>query len=94
MLTTLHMVESMSYMLDGQYDRCMGAVRSGLEIAETSGVHIWENSTLLNGVGGALAEGDLVTAEEFLGRVDSSALNVRRFDSCIYHSFSGVACAA
>ena len=87
-LTTLHVVESMNYMLDGQYDRCMEAVRSGLEIAETSGVHIWENSTLLNGVGGALAEGDLETAEEFLSRVNSSALNVRRFDSCIYHSFS------
>jgi len=87
-LTTLHMVESMNYMLDGQYERCMDAVRSGLDMANISGVHIWENSTLLNGVGGALAEGDLVTAEEFLGRIDSSALNVRRFDSCIYHFFS------
>ncbi len=82
-LTTLHVVESMNYMLDGQYDRCMEAVRNGLEVAKTSGVHIWENSTLLNGAGGALGEGDLETAEEFLGQLDSSALGVRRFDSCM-----------
>lgn len=87
-LATLHMVESINYMLDGQYDRCMDAVRSGLEVAKTSGVHIWENGTLLNGVGGALAEGDLATAEEFLDRVSSSDLKLRRFDSCLYHSFS------
>ena len=86
-LTTLHVVESMNYMLDGQYDRCMEAVRNGLEVAKTSGVHIWENSTLLNGAGGALGEGDLETAEELLSQLDSSALGVRRFDSCIYHFF-------
>jgi len=86
-LTTLHVVESMNYMLDGQYDRCMAAVRSGLEVAKNSGIHIWENSTLLNGVGGALGEGDLETAEELLGRLDSSALGLRRYDSCIYHFF-------
>lgn len=86
-LTTLHVVESMNYMLNGQYDRCMEAVRNGLEVAKTSGVHIWENSTLLNGAGGALGEGDLETAEKLLGQLDSTALGVRRFDSCIYHFF-------
>jgi len=86
-LTTLHVVESMNHMLDGQYERCMEAVSNGLEVAKTSGIHIWENSTLLNGAGGALAEGDLATAEELLGRLDSSALGLRRFDSCIYHFF-------
>jgi len=86
-LTTLRMVESMYYMLIGEKDRCLEAVRSGVETAQTAGIHIWENSTLLNGAGGALSAGDLETAEILLGRIDQSALSARRFDSCIYHLF-------
>lgn len=88
-LTTLHMVESMYYMLIGDKERCIEAVDSGVEIAETTGVHLWENSTLLNGAGGALSAGDLEAADDLLRRTDKNALSARRFDSCIYHFFSG-----
>ncbi len=86
--TTLPMVESMYYMLAGRYEECMQAVRAGMDAAELSGIHLWKNSLLLNGAGGALGAGDLDTAAELLDQTDELALSARRFDSCLFQYFS------
>ncbi len=86
-VATLRNVESMYYMLVGDYEKSMEAVTDGLKVATGSGVHIWRNSTLLNGIGAALGASELDTAEELLGRLDTAELRGRRFDSCMYHFF-------
>ena len=85
-LATLRYIESMHYMLTGEHDHCMAAVREGVDIALSSGVHTWKNSSLINGIGSALGIGDLGLAEQLLAQIDMQALTVRRFDSC-QHSY-------
>lgn len=87
-LTQLRHMESMYYMVAGEYDFCLKTVRDGIEIANSSGVHIWTNSLLINGAGGALGAGDLTTAQELLDQLDRKAMSKRSFDSCMFNYFS------
>jgi ATP/maltotriose-dependent transcriptional regulator MalT/DNA-binding SARP family transcriptional activator len=86
---TLHNVEAMYYALTGDYDNCMAAVDKGIEVAETTGVRVWRNRTLIFGIGGALGVGDLDKATELADQLDQAALARRSFDSCIYNYFGG-----
>jgi len=85
-LATLRYIESMHYMLTGEHELCMDAVRDAVEIALSSGIHTWKNSSLINGIVSALGAGDLDLAEELLAQIDTHAMMVRRFDSCL-HSY-------
>ena len=85
-LATLRYIESMHYMLTGEHELCMDAVRDAMEIALKHGIHTWKNSSLINGIVSALGAGDLVLAEELLGKINTAAMVVRRFDSCL-HSY-------
>lgn len=87
-LTQLRHMESMYYMVAGEYGPCLETVRDGIKIANSSGVHIWTNSLLINGAGGALGAGDLTTAQELLDQLDRQAMSRRNFDSCMFHYFS------
>ncbi len=84
-LTTLRYIETMYYMLSGEHEECMRALADGVGIAEATGVHIWTNSILINGVGSALGAGQLERARELLGQLDQQAMATRRFDSCLHH---------
>ena len=88
-LPTLRNIEAMYFMLVGEHEACMQAVQSSMEIAESTGVQIWRNSTLIYGAGSAMATGDLDRAEELFKQTDQQALASRRFDSCSYHYFKG-----
>jgi DNA-binding SARP family transcriptional activator len=85
-LATLRYIESMHYMLTGEHELCMDAVRDAVDIALSSGIHTWKNGSLINGVVSALGTGNLDLAEELLAQIDSHAMLVRRFDSCL-HSY-------
>jgi DNA-binding SARP family transcriptional activator/ATP/maltotriose-dependent transcriptional regulator MalT len=85
-LATLRYIESMHYMLTGEHELCMDAVRDAVDIALSRGIHTWKNSSLINGVVSALGVGDLDLAEELLAQIDSHAMLARRFDSCL-HSY-------
>jgi LuxR family maltose regulon positive regulatory protein len=85
-LATLRYIESMHYMLTGEHELCLVAVRDAMEIAGTHGIHTWRNSSLINGVVSALSTGDIKLAEDLLAQIDSRAMIVRRFDSCL-HSY-------
>ncbi len=89
MHATLHNIEAMYYALTGDYDACMSAVATGIELAETHGVRLWRNRTLIFGMGGALGVGDLSKADELAEQLDQRALARRSFDSCIFHYFRG-----
>jgi DNA-binding SARP family transcriptional activator len=86
---TLHNIEAMYHALTGEYEACMAAVDKGLEVAETTGVRVWRNRTLIFGIGGALGVGDLGRANALAEQLDQSALARRSFDSCIFHYFGG-----
>ena len=81
-------VESMYYMLTADHDRCLQAVYDGLETGRTSGVRLWSYHLLLNGAAGALAAGDLDTAEDLLGQLREFQESARRLDLCTYHYYS------
>jgi LuxR family transcriptional regulator, maltose regulon positive regulatory protein len=78
--------ESMFYMLAGDAERCMAAVRRGLDIVARSGVRLWNETLLINGVCGALAEADLETAKSYLQQLEARPLADRKFDVFL-HAF-------
>lgn len=87
-LTTLCTVDSMYHMLAGAYDPCLKAVNSGLQIAQSSGVHIWTYQLLANGAAGALGAGDLETAGRFLKQMEAHPQRPGRMGLCMFHYFS------
>jgi DNA-binding SARP family transcriptional activator len=87
-LTILKDIEALHYMLTGDRDACLEAVREGIEIAESSGVEAWTTHLLSNGVGGALGAGDLDTAEELLAKMREGSREMRRMDLCNLHYYS------
>lgn len=88
MLITLHNIESMYFMLAGEHQACMQAVKKGVDLSESIGIHIWRNSLLINGVGSALCWGELDMAADLLAKLDQSALQTRRYDLCLHHYYS------
>jgi len=86
---TLHNVEAIYAMMIGDYEACMKAMRAGMELADTTGVRLWRNRTLVFGIGGALVVGDLKMAKELSAQLDQQALARQRFDYCLFHYFSG-----
>ena len=85
---TLYNVETMYAMMTGDYEGCMTAMRAGIELADTTGLQLWRNRTLIFGIGGALIVGDLKMAEELTEKLDQPVLARRRFDSCMFHYFN------
>jgi ATP/maltotriose-dependent transcriptional regulator MalT/DNA-binding SARP family transcriptional activator len=86
-VTTLHVFETMNYMLLGEHEKCLKAAGQGLKAAQDSGIHMWRNTTLIFGAVGAVGAGDLDTAENMLAEIDEDALKARRFDAFQYYFF-------
>ncbi len=84
---TLTNVEAMYCMLTADRAGGLAAMRAGLELAETTGVHTWTFQLLANGYGAALGEGDLEAAAELAARLEGRAAGAGRFNLCLYHHF-------
>jgi len=89
MRATLYNVEASYYSLTGNYDKCMAVVDKGIELAETTGVRLWRNRTLIFGISGALGVGDIAKADELAGQLDRAVLARSSFDSCMFRYYSG-----
>lgn len=87
-LAMFRLVEASYFMLTGQKQPCYDAVRQGLEIERAEGVTIMSHQLLAYGAGGALAVGDLSTAEQMLQEFDALPYTNARFDLCLYYFFS------
>ncbi len=87
-LTILKDIEALHYMLTGDRDACLEAVREGIEIAESSGIEAWTTHLLSNGIGGALGAGDLDTAEELIAKMREGSRDIRRMDLCNLHYYT------
>ena len=65
---------------------CLKAVTDGLDIAQTSGVHILDAELLAQGAYGALTAGDCETAQDFLKRM-FAVLDHNRLSDVIHYHF-------
>ena len=61
--------EALYYYRGGQFEECMDAISKGLDVANTTGVHLWDFVLLALGLSVALSTGDLATADDFLKKV-------------------------
>lgn len=87
-LTTLAIAESMYFMLTAMHGPCLDVVNRGLDVARTTGVHIWNYQLLANGVAGSLGAGDLSTAKKLLKQMEERPEYARRLDLWFYHYLS------
>jgi ATP/maltotriose-dependent transcriptional regulator MalT/DNA-binding SARP family transcriptional activator len=87
-LTTLKLAEATYFMLNNDPEACLAAMRAGLEIERSEGVHVLSYQLLANGAAGALMAGDLDTAETLLKQFTELGGTPARFDLCLFHLFS------
>ena len=86
-LTTLKNVEAMYYMLTADQERCLQAVREGLEITRATGVRTWLFQLQVYGYGAALGGQDLETAAELAKQFEVEVASAGRFNLCLVHHF-------
>ena len=87
-LGMLNLTEATYFMLTAQGEDCLKAVREGLEIERAAGVHVLTHQLLAYGAGGALASGDIASAETLLEQSASLPGPRARFDASLHHLFS------
>ncbi len=78
-------LEALYFWMAGSFEDCRRAVAKGLELASTSGVHLWDSYLLGHGTGRALSEGDLTEARGFLNRMISSFAMMPNWGKEYYH---------
>jgi LuxR family transcriptional regulator, maltose regulon positive regulatory protein len=86
-LITLSNVEAMYFMLTAQYEPGRRAVREGLEIARSTGVHTWTFQLLVHDYGAALGAGDLEAAARIGKELEKHAGRAGRLDLCVQYHF-------
>lgn len=64
---------------------CLQTVRNSLELARSTGLHLWDYQLLSQGVYGAITGGDLAQAESYLDAMASVLEGSRRLDASQYH---------
>ncbi|HSQ53694.1 MAG TPA: AAA family ATPase, partial [Candidatus Bathyarchaeia archaeon] len=82
---TLCWLEAACANVNGRHDRCRKVVAEGIELADTTGVHLMDY--LLNGHGAisSLHGGDLQTARGFLRKMASRLSAARPWEEAFYH---------
>jgi len=86
-LLTLKTVEAMHGMLTADGQACDKAMREGLALARTTGVHTWTFQLLAYGYGGALGRQDLAAAASLARQLDAQAAGGGRFNLCLFRHF-------
>jgi DNA-binding SARP family transcriptional activator len=66
-------LETMYYFMSASFEECQEAAKEGLDLALSTGVHLWDNYLLGHAAAGALSAGDYVEARKLLQRMSSSA---------------------
>ncbi len=69
----------------GNAKKCLEAVSEGLMLAEQSGVHIISFILLVNGVAGALIDGNLKQADSYLDLLESQLDHAGSYGKLLYH---------
>jgi ATP/maltotriose-dependent transcriptional regulator MalT len=86
-LLTLKTVEAMHGVLTADAESCDKAMREGLALARTTGVHTWTFQLLAYGYGGALGRHDLRRAAALAKQLQPHVAGAGRFNLCLYRHF-------
>lgn len=81
-------IEAAYCWMTARNDRCVKAVNDGIILAQKTGIRMWDFMLCAQGVYGTLTQGDLTSAEGFLGRMMAAMNPARRLDVCHYHFLS------
>lgn len=73
------------WKMPASQEACLAAVKKGLEIAESSGIHMFDTLLYAQGAWGALTFGDLDLGREFLHKMQATLNPLRHADICQYH---------
>ncbi len=84
-LVIWHSMEAMYLWLTLKNDECLESIDKGLELARSTGIHIWDFMLYAQGMYGAVNNNDLTKAEELLKAMSESMHGNRRLDSAHYH---------
>lgn len=79
------MAETWFAWLVGDGAACLKHMNAGLELARTTGVHIWEHLTIVHGVSGCLNRGDSVLARQLLDTLERDLSRARDMDRLYYY---------
>ena len=80
--------ESMYAFISGSIGSCLRIVSDGLKFAQKTGVHIWDNHLLAHGTLASLSAGDIETASDLLGKMETTLSTARKVDFSYYHFLS------
>jgi DNA-binding SARP family transcriptional activator len=86
---TLWTVEAYRAWHQGRAAACLEAVARGLRISHETGVSLWDAQLLSQGIHGALIEGDVARARDFLDRMRAGLARTRVLDAAHYHRLAG-----
>lgn len=78
-------MEAMFSWLSLLNESCLKEVEDGLDIARSSGVHLWDFMLYAQGMYGAINSGNLLKAEELLEYMAGSMHGSRKLDAAHYH---------
>ncbi|MBE9516368.1 MAG: hypothetical protein IME93_05270 [Proteobacteria bacterium] len=78
-------MEGMYHWLSLQNEQCLKAIEDGLEIAQASGVRLWDFMLYAQGMYGAINSNNLIKGAELLEHMASSMHGNRRLDAAHYH---------
>ncbi len=79
------MAETWFAWLVGDGTACIAHMNAGLELARTTGVHIWEPLTIIHGVTGCLNRGDTALARQLLDTLERDLPRARDMDRLYYY---------
>lgn len=78
-------IRAMELWMISETQDCVAMAERGLELAERSGVHVWDFMLLAQAGWGYLTEGNLAAAETLLSRMSTVLDPARLLDACHYH---------
>ncbi len=82
-------IEAACYWMTGENKRCLNSVRTGLETADKTGVHLWDFMLHAQASFGTLTAGDLSSASDHLRAMEFIWGTNRRLDISHYHYHLG-----
>jgi ATP/maltotriose-dependent transcriptional regulator MalT/DNA-binding SARP family transcriptional activator len=80
-----HLCEATHALFLGEFRDCLAAIESGLQVANATGVHIWDTVMLGHGAAVASSQGDPALEEEFLGRIRDSMIPAQHHERSRLH---------
>jgi ATP/maltotriose-dependent transcriptional regulator MalT/DNA-binding SARP family transcriptional activator len=81
----LKTLEALYYWISASFEECRRTVIQSLDLASSTGVHLWDGYLLGQAAAGALSEGDMAEARGFLQRMSSSIGMMPNWGKEYYH---------